>query len=1023
MRLAKPILFLLITFFLSGVSGQESAYHTEGRENYQRGLEFLEKEKYNTAQKFFEAALEETDQSNSELRSLAQYYMAYCAVRLFNEDAAYLTRKYVGENPEHPRVNEAWFNLAGYYYARKKWRDAIDHYEKADPVRLTEEQQAEYYFKIGYAHFSVNEPEQARVYFYRITDKDTKFTPPARYYYAHIHYDEENYQTALNGFLRLVDDETFGPIAPYYIVQIYYRQGRYKEIIEFAPGMMDQVTSSRLAEVSRIIASAYAHEGMYRESLPYFTTFMDSAKVVRKEDKYEAGYAFYKAEDYKNAITVLGSVSSTDSELGQNAAYYLADCYIRTGDKQNARLAFQSASSMSYDPAIQQDALFNYAMISYELGNDPFNEAIRAFESFIEKYPDSKRIDEAYRFLVQAYLNARNYRLAMASLEKSELRSDDLKRAYQKIAFLRGIELFTNLDYQGAINHFDKSLKYGSYNEVMRARALFWKGEAAYRVEDYQSAISSYNSFKSASVAYTLSEFDVIDYHIGYSYFRQKNYPRAIESLRRFAGSAGTELKREKSDALTRIGDSYYAQADYYAAADFYNRVIESKSGDTEYALLQKGICLGLTNKDIEKIRTMQTLVDGYPQSQYADDALFEMAQSYVKLQNTERAVEKLGLLINDYSLSPYAPAAYVQTGLLYYNMDNNATALRFYKQAVSQYPGTQAAKDALFGMKNIYVDENRVDEYFTYVNSLGKGAPVISAGEQDSLSFVSAEKIYMSGDCNAAAGAMEKYIANYPGGSNLLKAHFYKGDCNYKNKAFDKALTSFDYVLDQPRSQFTESALLGAARIRMHRKNYREATDLYRELLRGFPAPANRKEANIAIMRAQFALKQYPEALKAVREVQSLDKLGPEIEREATYIAARSLQETDRDALALEEYRKISGEVMSAEGAEAKYRLAELLFKRKEYNTAEKEILEFSQQTSPHEYWIARSFILWADIFADNGEYFQAIQTLQSIIDYYEVSDDGILELAKNKKDKFVALQEANEQPVERDDVEVNIE
>ncbi|MGD2034823.1 MAG: tetratricopeptide repeat protein, partial [Bacteroidales bacterium] len=109
--------------------------------------------------------------------------------------------------------------------------------------------------------------------------------------------------------------------------------------------------------------------------------------------------------------------------------------------------------------------------------------------------------------------------------------------------------------------------------------------------------------------------------------------------------------------------------------------------------------------------------------------------------------------------------------------------------------------------------------------------------------------------------------------------------------------------------------------------------------------------------------------------------------------------------------------------GAEAKYRLAELYVKQKQYDQAEKEILEFSEKASPHEYWIARSFILWADIFAHKGDYFQAIQTLQSIIDYYETADDGILTMARNRKQDMEKLQSANEQPVESQDMEVNID
>ncbi len=1023
MRIRISIVIVIsLILCISGLA-QESLYYVDGNSDYRQAMELMQKEKFSVAQKFFQSAFNQYSEENTELRSWSQYYIAYCAVRLFNEDAEYLTLKFVGENPDNPLVNEAYFNLAGYFYARKKWKQANDYYMLVDIEKLTRDQWSEYYFKLGYAYFSKKKYDLAKPAFYHIIDLDTKYTPPALYYYSHIHYAEENYQTSLNGFLRLTKDKTFGSVAPYYIVQIYYEQGRYKEITEFTPGIIDKVTKKRLPEVSRITAEAFAQLGQYQESLPYYNTFLDSSATVTKDDKYEAGYAFYKAGQYAEAINILGEISSADSKLSQNAAYYLADCYLKTGDRKNARLAFQSAASMNYEPAIQQDALFNYAMISFELGNDPFNDAIRAFEEFIDKYPESKRIDEAYRFLIQAYLNARNYGLALASLEKSEIKSDELKQAYQKLAFFRGIELFNNLNYPASIVHFDKSLKYGSQDQLLKARALYWKGEAHYRIEKYAAAIESFTSFKNSSVAYTLPEYDLIDYNMGYAYFHQQSYKKAIELFRKFIGAATDIENKERGDALNRIGDCYYAQTDYYSAADFYGRSISQNQTDVEYAMLQKGICQGLINKDIQKIKTLQDLVTEYPQSDYADDALFEMAQSYVKLQNTERAIEKLKLITTDFSSSIYTPSAYVQAGLLYYNANNNEQAEKYYKEAVKLYPGTQAAKDALFGMKNIYIDQNRVDEYFAYINNLGQGAPVISASEQDSLSYISAEKIYMSGNCEVAVRSFEKYVSSYPEGAFLLKASFYAGDCYYQSKEFDKALSAFNYVINQPKNLFTEQALLGAARIDMRNKNYTLAKERYTQLMEDYTNPANSKEAKIAIMRSDYFLKDFPQAIKSAREVSAISKLGPEIEREAVYIAARSLQETGRDALAIEEYKKISGEVMSVEGAEAKFRLAELYFNRKEIASSEKEILEFSEKTTPHEYWIARSFILWADIFTVKKEYFQAIQTLQSIIDYYETPDDGVLELAKARKVEIVQIQEANEQPVASDDVEINID
>jgi TolA-binding protein len=1017
------LIFILVLAFFIPANSQQTLYYLQDDANYKRGIELLEKEKYSTAQQFFELSFEKYRDSRTELRAMSQYYMAFCAVRLFNDDAEFLTVKFINDNPESPLINTAYFNLAGYFYARKKWANAIDYYKKTNPDQLEKDLWGEYYFKMGYSYFEKSDTANARIALYIVKDVDTKYTAPALYYYSHIHYVEGNFQTALNGFLKLTDDKTFGPIAPYYIVQIYYKQERYKEIVDFAPKIIDNVTQKRLPEVARIAAEAFSKLSRYEESLPYFQTFLDSSNYISKDDKYQAGYAFYKAGSYDKAIGLFGSISNTESALGQNASYYLADCYIRTNDKQRARLAFQSASGMNFDPVIRQDALFNYALLTFELSNDPFNEAIRSFQEFIAQYPESKRIDEAYRYLIQSFLNARNYRLALESLEKSELKSDDLKTAFQRIAFYRGVELFSNLDFLNAVAHFDKSLKYGSYDQAIKARAIYWKGEAFYRMNDFNKAIGFYEEFKNAPSSFATEEFALVDYNIGYSWFRLKNYENAINFLRKFTSNTPARFSREKSDAFNRIGDCFYANSDYTSAVDFYGRAANEKSGDIEYAMLQKGICLGLSNRDQQKIALLQELLKNYPSSKLYDNALYEMAQSHVKMQDIDEAQKELKQLVADFPQSNFTPGAYVQLALLYNYNGNNDAAIKYYKETINRFPVTEAAREAIIGLKNIYVDMNKVDEYISYVKSSGQTVPSVSPNEQDSLIYVSAERVYMSGDCNNSSKAFERYISNYPQGGFLLNAHFYKADCNYRNKEFDEAEVSFTYVINQPVNQFTEQSLLGIARIEIQKKDIYNAIKHYQELADNYPTPGNIKEAQVTIMENQFELKNYEEVLNTARKVKEISKLSPEIDRKATFIIARCLQEQGRSALALDEFKKISGEVMSLEGAESKFHVAELYFENKDYKNAEKEILEFSEKSSPHDYWIARSFILWADIFATNKDYFQAIQTLESIINYYEKTDDGILQMAKAKKADIVKLQEAKEQPRPPEDVEIDIE
>jgi hypothetical protein len=68
----------------------------------------------------------------------------------------------------------------------------------------------------------------------------------------------------------------------------------------------------------------------------------------------------------------------------------------------------------------------------------------------------------------------------------------------------------------------------------------------------------------------------------------------------------------------------------------------------------------------------------------------------------------------------------------------------------------------------------------------------------------------------------------------------------------------------------------------------------------------------------------------------------------------------------------------------------------------------------------MAKSFLLWADIYADRGDVFQASQTLQSLIDYYQKSEDGILEEAKSKKQQLMDGSKKNQpnQPADEEEI-----
>ena len=610
---------------------------------------------------------------------------------------------------------------------------------------------------------------------------------------------------------------------PFYIAQIYYLQHQYDKVVEYAPALIEKASAKRAPELARLVGDSYYRLKEFTKAVPFLEQYLQKSQNITREDYYLIGFTYYKTQNYEQAAKNLERVSTEEDSLSQNANYHLADCYIKINDKNKARQAFAMASKNNFDPIIKEDALFNFAKATYEMLYSPFNEAIDAFKKYIELYPNTPRTDEAYNYLVLAYSKTRNYKDALESLGNIKNQDANIKRAFQRISFFRGLELFQNLNFTEAIQKFDLSLKYPEYNPTIFAQSLYWQGESQYKLDNFDKAFNCYNQFLLSPGAFGLPEYKLAHYNLGYTNFKQKKYDDAIEWFRKYASVSQNEKTQFLGDAFNRIGDSYFIQRKYWTAIDYYDKAIAVDKIDADYAMFQRGFTLGLVDRRQKEIETLQKLLANYPQSNYVDDAIFEIAESNHNLKQFDEAVKYYKKIESNFSGSSYHVKALVQLGLIYFNQDKPDSSSIYYKRVVEEYPGSSEAKNALNGIKNIYVDKGDVDSYFAYAAQLGNFAN-ISLAEKDSLSYNAAEKLYMSGECEKSTQALSKYITDYPKGSFILDANFYLGDCYFRLGNSDKALESFLQVIQRQKNDFTEQALLLTAQLYFNKGQYAEA-------------------------------------------------------------------------------------------------------------------------------------------------------------------------------------------------------
>ena len=792
---------LIALFFASPAYSQPVVTNGNGEETFRIAKELFAAEKYGSALHEFEK-LREQSKPGDTYSDEADYYIPVCYMEIGIKNGRSLLEHFIETHPESPQINSAYFRLANADFTLKRYKQALTEYQKIDRYLLSGKELYEYCFKSGFCNLEAGNKEKAKAFFGELKGKSGNYAEAAQYYRAHINYLEGNYEAALQEFQKLENSPQYALIIPFYKAQIYFAQEKYLQVIEIAPPLMAGASEKRKSELSKVIGISYYQLKKYNEAIPYIEIYLKNTTITQRE-YYVAGFCYEKSGQTDKAIVNFEKSAKGKDSLSQNAYYQLAGLYISKGDKQRAMVAFQNASDMSFDPKIREDALFQYAKITYELDYSPFNEAIKAFDRYITEYPNSEKNDVAYDYLVKVFMTTRNYKDALVSLEKIKVKSPAIKKAYQRIAFNRGIEYFRDLNFAEAIKLMNKSLEYSEYSSELKALAFYWRGDANFRLGKAEEAIADYKRFQNVPGSSKLKEFAISNYNIGYVFFNKEQFDLSIPWFLKYLSGNPDKTSSLFSDAYNRLGDCYYVERNFNEAIPKYQKAYETGASDADYALFQRAFCYGLLQDYQTKINDLDKLQSQFPNSNYIDDALFETGKAYEKMKDDNKAIMNYQALIDKFPSSPYKPKALLQLGLLAYNKNDYNTSISYYKKVTENYQNSPEAKAALTGIRNNFMETNKVDEYIAYAKGLGHSASP-SENEQDSLTFLSAEKLYMTKDPRAKE-ELGKYIENFPSGNFELNAHFYKAECEYRENQFEEAAGDYDFVLSKPDNIFTE--------------------------------------------------------------------------------------------------------------------------------------------------------------------------------------------------------------------------
>lgn len=971
------LLFISTLLFFSSF-GQQNVLN-----NYNKAVSLYENKSYEASISLLESIKNQFDKS-SENRANCEYYIANAAIKSGQANGDQLMLDFVKNYPTSLKVTNAYLDVGNYYFDTGKYALALKWLSKVKTSGFTSQKGEDFKFRYAYALFSTNNITEAKKHFSQLLNSP-KYGSQAKYYYGFMAYNQDNYEEANQYLSEVAQDAKFEKDVSYYLVDMNFKLGKFQKAIDLGLSLLKTSNPNDQSEISKIIGESYFNLNNFADAIPHLLKYRGKRGKWNNTDYYYLGYSFYKMNDYEDAILQFNKIISGQNAVSQNAYYHLAECYLKTNKKSEALNAFKNASQMTFDEKIREDAYLNYAKLSFEIGN-PYKNVAEVLQDFIKEFPRSLHQNEINDLIISSYIATKNYAGAITYLkDKTDAKSKSL---YQKIAYLRGVQLFNENDFNNAQLHFEKSIK-ENINPTYTALALFWKGESNYRLNFFRNALQDFKLFERNLQANKTNEYQLVNYNLGYCYFKLKEYDAAAEEFQKFINKKPKD-NNKLNDTYLRLGDSYFAVSSYWKAMEAYNKAIEMNGVDGDYALYQKAISYGFVNRNTEKIKNLESFLNRFQKSSYRDDALYELANTQVATNNTSSALQTFRKLITENPKSPFVARAMLKEGLIYYNSDRNDLALASYKKVVKDFPKSQEAKEAVANARQLYIDIGKVDEYAVWVKGLDFVS--ISDAELDNITFESAEKPFLSNEFRRAIPSLQKYLNTFPNGINATKANYYLAQCYINEKQLSDAIPYLQKVANG-NNEFKESSLTVLAQYYLEKNDWNSAIPVLISLEEVAESTQNRTFAMSNLMKSYFETNQMTKAETYADKVLALPRIDDRVKSDATILIARAAFKNGNDAKAKATYKEVEKISSGKLKAEALYFSAYYEHKAGNYKTSNEIVQKIAADYSAYKLWGAKGLIIMAKNFNALKDAYQANYILENVIANFSEFDEVVQE------------------------------
>lgn len=792
---------------------------------------------------------------------------------------------------------------------------------------------------------------------------DREVKSRAFYQIGECYFKQDKFKEAIEQYQIIVDKYS----GTTYIKNAYFGLGwAYLKLNEFEEAeknfrkLESNFPQSELADDARfyILLSLFnlkKFEKVIEEYLPFKENVDYATKEYIDDATFLLADSYFSLNNWEKALEIYTEAKHRfkGEEIESKALVGMADCQIELKKYSQALDLYNQVEKISLTK-IMDEVYFGQGRVYYYL--EEYENSVKKYSLIIEKYPQSRLINETYYYLGLSYM---------------KLMAKERKYIFSAIHSFKQINKANNIYYQGRLKlaktyqeiNIEEAIK---ENEIIiaeapyeiKAQAQYNIGETYFNYQDFPKAILA---FKKVIEEYPQTkEKELAELQIGMCYYQLEDFSRSYNDFSSLITNA--KQKEIKEQAKFNLGLCLIKLKEYQKAQAIYEELIKKETKLSKLALLQKIIILEEINLN-EAIKEYQKIINSLS-DEIKLQAQFRLGMIFFKQKEYKKAIEIYFDFYEKASSHSLSSKVLYQLGLSYYYLKDYNNASVYFKKILYQFPNQDLVGQTMYGLVMI-LKELKVENIISKLEELelegeACACKLLEIGNlyQAKKEFTKAMQIYEEALVKAIIpenkaiiiyniGLVLKATQQYNEAIEKFKliekmyffssvkesAEFEIGECLKEKNDINSALKIFERIITKG-GKFKDSSLFNRGLLYCDAEKYEEAIDTFRQIVNSSAFIELKKQAQFMIGNTYYTAGVYEKSIEEFLKV--ITYKDKNIREKSYYFIAEAYYNLSEFEKAIIFYQKIIDEFSQSEQIiEVYMSLAACFVKIDDFNTA----------------------------------------------------------------------------------------